>query len=310
MATETIEKFYDKDLQRKIKDLIDSGKVNASTIAKGVNKSSSTLSLYLKSNYDGVIETLEDDLKKYLSFFDKKEQTINKSLNFVDTSIVNKLFSAASMCQLKGKMGVCYGAPGIGKTTAVIQYQKNNTGVIVVDPIEQTSIRAVLEEISDQLKLHYENNTSAGDFIEMISKKLYKNKHLIIIDEAENLKVDSFKIIRKIFDKSKEFCGILFVGTYDLFEQLKRVKCGFPYITSRIGYVAQLDALNINDISNLVLQYYPNCNNDLINRIAKVCNNNARAVQNLLDICFDVTSSKNIDLNTDIVETAREMLLI
>ena len=308
--TETQEKTYSKELQQKVKELIDSGRVNLSTAAKGIGRSPASLSLYLQSKYDGRVDLVERDLMKYLDFLEKKEQVTLKQLQFTDTSIALKLFDAASMCHLKGKMGICWGAAGIGKSTAVLEYQKNNTGVIVVDPVEKTSVRAVLEQIADQLKVFYEYHTSAGQFIDKISKKLEKNKYLIIIDEAENLKIDIFKIIRKIHDKSKDYCGVLFVGTNELYELLRRVKNGFPYITSRIGYAVQLDALTIEDVKSLVNQYYPDCSADLIQKISKVCSKNARAVQNLLDICFDITSSKDIELNNGIIDTAKEKLFI
>ena len=88
------------------------------------------------------------------------------------------------------------------------------------------------------------------------------------------------------------------------------VRNGFPYITSRIGYAVQLDALNYEDIKNLVMQYYPECSAEAISKITKVSGKNARAVQNLLDICFDVTSAQGIDLNNEIIEAAKESLFI
>ena len=287
MTTVASEKnVYDKELQQKIRKLLESRKVDYSTIARGINKSPSTFSLYMKSNYNGDVKGLEDDLRKYVEFFEKKEQNENKSLSFVETSIVKRLFNAANMCQMRGKMGVCYGAPGIGKTTAVLKYKELGSGVIVVDPVENTSIRAILQNIADQLKLNYYQNITLDEFITNIIKKLEKNKYLIIIDEAENLKIDIFKAIRKIHDKTKNSCGILFVGTNDLFDLLKKVKNGFPYITSRIGYVEKLDALKQEDIEQLVTQYYPSIAKDLIKFIAKTCNYNARAIQNLLDLSF------------------------
>ena len=297
MTTVASEKnVYDKELQQKIRKLLESRKVDYSTIARGINKSPSTFSLYIKSNYNGDVKGLEDDLRKYVEFFEKKEQNENKSLSFVETSIVKRLFNAANMCQMRGKMGVCYGAPGIGKTTAVLKYKELGSGVIVVDPVENTSIRAILQNIADQLKLNYYQNITLDEFITNIIKKLEKNKYLIIIDEAENLKIDS--------------CGILFVGTNDLFDLLKKVKNGFPYITSRIGYVEKLDALKQEDIEQLVTQYYPSIAKDLIKFIAKTCNYNARAIQNLLDLSFEITTNQNIELSQDVVEAAKDKLLI
>ncbi|MBQ2872341.1 AAA family ATPase [bacterium] len=303
-------KVYDKDIQDKIRDLISSKKVLAKTIAKGVNVSSSTISLYLSSNYNGDVVTLENELKKYLGFFNKREETDNKSLKFCEINTVKKIFNAANMCQLKGKMGVCYGLPGIGKTTAINEYQRTLTGVIVVDPIENTSVRAVLQDIADQLKLNYYQNITLEEFTSNVIKKLEKNKHLIIIDEAENLKVDIFKILRKIHDKTNNSCGILFVGTYELFELLKKVKNGFPYITSRIGYITKIDSLSLSDVESLVVQYYPNCSKELIKTIAVVSHYNARAVQNLLDLCLEITTSEKIELSVDVIDASREKLLI
>ncbi len=76
MTTELMEQKkeqeFDKEIQDKIKQLIDEKKVTLSIIAKGVNKSPSTLSLYISGKYTGDISALEYDLKKYLSIFKKK----------------------------------------------------------------------------------------------------------------------------------------------------------------------------------------------------------------------------------------------
>lgn len=310
MTTDYAEKIYDNELQERIKLLLNAKKIDLATISRGIGKSPTTLSLYMQSKYNGNVEALENDLKKYFDFFTIKETAENKILRFVETSIVKKIFNAANMCQMRGKMGVCYGTPGIGKTTAVLEYQKLGTGVIVVDPIEKTSTRAVLQEIADQLKLNYYQNITLDEFTSNVIKKLEKNKYLLIIDEAENLKVDIFKILRKIHDKTKNSCGILFVGTNELFELLKKVKYGFPYITSRIGYLEKLNALKMDDIEKLVIQYYPTVEKKLIITIAKTCNYNARAIQNLLDLCFEITSKNNIELDVDVIDSAKENLLI
>ena len=308
--TELMEVKFNKEIQNSIKQLIDEKKLNLSTIAKGVNKSPSTLSLYISGKYTGDVVALEDDLKNYLSLFSKKENTENKTLDFVETTIAKRLFHAANMCQLKGKMGVCYGTPGIGKTTAINEYKKTSSGVIVVDPFVQSSAREVLKQIANHLKLSYLNNTSLDEFTSNVIKKLEKNKYIIIIDEAENLKIEVFKTIRKIHDRTKNNCGVLFVGTDELRALLQKVQSGFPYISSRIGYLEKLDALKMNDIEKLVHQYFPSCNDRLVQYIAISTNYNARSIQNLLDLCFDFVKSENIELDIDVIDAAREKLLI
>lgn len=302
--------IQDKGLQDKINALIESGKVDKSTIARGVNKSPATISLYLQSNYGGRIDIIEHDLKAWLKTFEKSEQEEFKKLEFVETTVVKRIFNAANMCQMRGKMGVCYGSPGIGKTTTILEYKKSSSGVIIVDPCEHTSARAVLIQLATQLKIPYNNYMSQDEFIQNVSRKLNKNKGLIIVDEAENLKIDSFKVLRKLYDRAEGSCGLLFVGTEELSILLMKVKSGFPYISSRIGYVERLDALSFKDVEALVFQYFPKCPEALVKYISKVTGSNARAVQNLLDLCLDITKSNRIGLDSDVIDAARGKLLL
>ena len=314
MAAETLEKteqqVFNRALQEKLKSMIDGKKVDITTIARGINKSPTTISLYLSSKYAGRVDTLEKDLNTYLNTLEKSEKAELKSLEFVETSIVKRIFNAANMCQMRGKMGVCYGAPGIGKTTTINAYKKQTSGVIVIDPCENISARTVLRHLADYFNLPYLNNTTQDEYIEMVSKKLDRNRYLIIVDEAENLRIECFKALRKIYDNCKDTCGLLFVGTGDLYSILLGIKNGFPYISSRIGYLEQLDALNPDDIEKLVHQYFPDCDNVLLKTIAKVCNRNARSIQNLLDLCLDITKSAKIELNLDVIEAAKGKLLL
>lgn len=312
-TTVTVMKITEKtkEIQSKLNELINSKKVDITTIGKGVNKSASTISLYLSDKYQGRVIDLENDLTNYLSLFSKKENAQIKQLKYVETIVTRRIFNAANMCQIHGKMGACYGNPGIGKTTAIQQYQKMTSGVIIVDPFEQTSAKEVLKQIAEQLKINYHNNMTIDEFTRNVIKKLERNKYLIILDEAENLNIAIFKIIRKIHDKTKNNCGVLFVGTYELRTLLSKVQSGFPYISSRIGYVEKLDTIKIEDSEKLITQYFPDCSNELINAISKQCNYIARNIQNLLDLCSDIMISNNIQkLDLDIVECAREKLLI
>ena len=77
-------------------------------------------------------------------------------------------------------MEVCYGAPGIGKTTAIFQYKKIGSGVIIVDPYEGSSAKEILKQIADQLNLNYHHNMTLDEFSTNIIKKLQKNKYLIL----------------------------------------------------------------------------------------------------------------------------------
>ncbi|MBR1943115.1 AAA family ATPase [bacterium] len=297
-------------IQQKLNELISSKKTNITTIAKGINKSPSTVSQYLSNNYGGKINELENDLSAYLNLFKKHEAAEVKKLSYIETAVSKRIYNAANLCHIHGKMGACYGAPGVGKTTAIKEYQRINSGVLVVDPLENSSARQVLRQLSEQLKVSYYNSMVLDDVFNNIIKKIENNKHLIILDEAENLKIEVFKVIRKLYDRTNNNCGVLFVGTTELKMLLLKVQSGFPYISSRIGYIEKLDTIKPEDASKLISQYFPNASMELIKFLSKQANLIARNIQNMLDLCLDITKSNNIDLSIDVIEAAKDKLLI
>ena len=88
-----------------------------------------------------------------------------------------------------------------------------------------------------------------------------------------------------------------------------QAKKGFPYISSRIGYVARLEELKFSDIKELTVQYYPEISEGILRVIAAASRHNARHLQNLLDLCFETTKTGR-ELTLEIIEEAKEYLLI
>lgn len=300
----------DEELILALKEIIETKKANITTIAKGVNMSPATISEYLQGRYKGRVDKLEEALNKYLNTFKKTDNALLKKLDFAETSIATRVFNAAQMCQVQGKMGIVTGMPGIGKTTAIKEYEKRMGSVILVDPFEMSNARTILKQIADVLKIQCHNNMSVNDIAEVVVNRLKRNKFLIIIDEAENVKIEVFKIIRKIHDRTEGALGVLFIGTEELFYLVQKVRNGFPYISSRIGYLEQLNNLDDNDIEKLVLQIFPNIDKSLIRDIGVRANYKARSVKNILDLCVSLTQSLNEKINSKIIAKAASMLLI
>ena len=66
-------KKYDETLIKQVKKYLETPDVDQSTLAKRVNKSPATLSQYLKGEYKGNVENLENDLRKYLKLVTAKK---------------------------------------------------------------------------------------------------------------------------------------------------------------------------------------------------------------------------------------------
>lgn len=295
------------ELLEKVKRHLETTDIDQSTLAKRINKSPAVISLYLKNNYSGDIESLEADLQKYLKRVSDKKGRTKLKLNFEHTTVAQKIFNIANMCQYNGEIALCYGSSGLGKTTALEYLKKEGSGIVLVDPDENATPRAILKQVADGIKLGY-YDPMPEDFIANIVKKLKKSEYLIIVDEAENLKPDVFRTLRKIHDRCQGTCGLLFIGTERLYGNLAKRKGEFDYVLTRVSLKYQLKPLNLNDVKLLVKQVFPDVDEATIKIFSQYTENNARVLFNTLRRCIDIIQNNNTQLSEDVIKEARGLL--
>lgn len=300
-------KKHDETLIKQVKKYLENPDVDQSTLAKRVNKSSSTLSQYLKGNYGGDVEGLEADLRKYLKLVTAKKNHKRIKLQFEKTSVAQKILKIAQMCQYNGELALCYGSSGLGKTTALEYLKKEFSGIILVDPDENATPRAILKQVADGVKLGY-YDAMPEDFIANIVKKLRKSEYLIVVDEAENLKPDVFRTLRKVHDRCNGTCGLLFIGTERLNANLAKRKGEFDYVLNRVSMKFKLKPLTKEDVKLLATQIFPDISSELINFLATATEYNARVLFNTLKRCKDIIEENNVELDEDVINEARSLL--
>lgn len=304
MALETVER-----IENKLKEFLEQNKLTQTEIAKRLNVSPAQINQYLKGVYNGDVKTLEE---KIISFLKTQENIKNYNgvkLQYVETSVSSRIKNIAQMCQFNGEIGICYGSSGLGKSTTIENFANGRVDIITVDPDENATPRSVLKQIAKPLKAAYYDNTILEDMVANVVEKLKNRGYLIIIDEAENLKPEVFRTLRKVHDRCNFTFGLLFVGTECLYAQLKRMKGEFAYITNRIARVEALDAINSNDIRLMVNQVFPDCDEQCMNAFVALTNNNARILFNTLKRTKDIVRSAKEPLNPQMIASARGMLL-
>ena len=223
------------EIQVRIKNLIERDGFTQKQLADKIDVSQTMLSLYLKNEYGGDITGLEEKLSKLLE--DNKAEKIYKKvkLDFVKTTVSAKLFNIAQICQFNGEIALCTGSSGLGKTTSINQYAKEHSGVIIIDPDEGIGVRELLQYFCKPLKLELANNISRSDFCERVVQKLINRNKLIIVDEAENLDISCFRVLRKIHDRCDFTVGLLFVGTEVLANKISSLHGENNYIFTRFA---------------------------------------------------------------------------
>lgn len=291
----------------KLKQRITNGEFNQKEVAKVLDISESTMSMYLNNSYKGNLKTIDLKVEKFLQNADeKKEYEFQKvTLNFVTTSVAKRVFNVAKMCQMNGEIGVCFGRSGYGKTTACKEYAKTQYGVIWLDPNENANKYEVIRMLSKSLNI---NDDYIRTALPKIVDKLNNSNYLIIVDEAENLKSPVFRTLRKIHDRCNFSFGLLFVGTERLYYNLARMKGEFEYLTNRISYVENLQSLKESDVKSLVQQVFYDLPENCLKTFKEVCHANARELFNLLKRTKDLINSGN-ELSPQTIKAASKFLI-
>lgn len=293
-----------------LRKIISSEKISQKELAKKLDYSQAAVNTYLNNKYDGNIDEFETALFKFLEQFKNRKVYNRVALEYTETSVAAEFLNIAQICQLNSEIGLCTGTSGLGKTTAIKNYAQLHSGVIVIDPDEDITIRTLLKLLGAALRLKMTNNMSCQEFTAKLVDRLKDSDCLIIIDEAENLNSSCFRTLRKIHDRCDFTCGLLFVGTERLSANLARMQGEFSYVTNRLAYITSLSALTLEDSQKLVAQIFPDCTEELYGIFYKLCKKNARILFNLLKRTYDIYISSKEELNAKMIEKAYKKILI
>lgn len=220
----------------------------------GYTENSSLMSQYFAGKYAGNLMRLErrisDFLKRELELATLIEQSSfeDERFSFVETSVFKRFNEAAKMCQLRGQIGRLTGASGIGKTRAVLEYQKRDSGVIVIQAHKYFTAREVFREIA--FKCGIEPRGTIHTLMLAIVEKLKGTRRLIIIDEAEHLNANTLDEVRQLNDRAG--VGVLYVGTEKFKSKITTLRGDYGYIVNRIKVPASLAPITVSDAGMLI----------------------------------------------------------
>ena len=202
-----------------VKQLIEDKGFTQAQIAKECGFSGGALSSYFKGTYKGDNDKLETALQSWLDGQTKKTATFVSAPDFVDTPTASKIFADFDFVKMFGKMGVVYGASGVGKTQAARQYTKanNNVWMITARPSICT-INEVLYEMALELGIS-DAPKRAGKLSRMLKIKLAGTRGLMIIDEADHLPLKVLEELRILQEDSE--VGFMLIGNDKVYTQMQ-----------------------------------------------------------------------------------------
>jgi len=267
------------DIRFNLKDLMEFKNISIGYVSAATGIAKSTISMWLNDNYKGDNGKIADKIN---NFIQREKERINNDLPFVEISNTKYVFEIARLCHVQGRIGVCIGEAGLGKTFSVKKYAKQYMDAILIESDSGYTEKSLLKEIHRRLALS--GKGSVYDLMGEVVNKLNQSGRLLIIDEAENLPYKALEITRRIHDKTG--IGILLVGRNILLQNLTGKNYQYDQLYSRVKFPKVLSKLSVQDVVKILESIGQN--SDLAETYLYFSNGNTRKLEHLISHSISV----------------------
>ena len=262
------------------------------------------------------------------------------STEFLVTKEYRKFEEFCNACFREKYIGICYGAPGVGKTLSARHYSKqdgfdayfhvdtpneeamkigkdimNSRSVFYTAPVMNTPIK-IMEELESY---RHDLFCSLYDVYKKVLGKPPKNFQvrsvLILIDEADRLQLKSLEQVRAMYDEND--WAIILIGMPGIEKRLAR----YPQLYSRVGFAHEYRPIGQEEML-FIFEHHWNklgleldrknfADNEAIASIARITNGNFRLIHRLFSQIKRIMKVNELTAITkEVVEAARDCLVI
>lgn len=238
-------KVYNSALQERVAQFLKEKDISQAKAAPMMGMSEATLSLYMKSKYEGNVGNVESKLTEFFKAQDEQAANTEKALpykpiqDYIPTSISEDVYKLIRYCQLEKGMVIIHGDAGIGKTKGAEKFVKDNPSSSVY--IQATPSIGTLGNLLKMLAraLKVPESRSKFELSLSIREKLEGTNRVIIIDEAQHLQLRALEEIRTWTDPNpitgQQGVGIALIGNTETYTRMVgKQEARFAQLFSRI----------------------------------------------------------------------------
>lgn len=245
----------DLSVRDRLRAIMDADKrMTQSRVAKEAGISSTTISQWLGGIYGGDNEAIEAKLVRWIDTIQAQRAVhdqLPRAPEYVETPSAEKVIGALRYAQIAGDIAVVYGGAGLGKTTAIRQYQRGAPNVWHATMSPSTaSVVPCLDEIVEACGVAATGGASR--LHRAICRRVADSNGLIVIDEAQHLSVAALDQVRAIHDATG--VGIALVGNEAVYARMTggNRAAYLDRLFSRIGKKVRLVKSTSADIAALL----------------------------------------------------------
>ncbi len=211
-----------RDLRAEIAALqASNSKLTQAEIARQSGVGSTRINQWLNGRYPGDNAALEQDIARWVDAYRERElqrRALPAAPAWVSTPSAERVLAALAYAQTAGDIAVIYGGAGLGKTTAILQYQRISPNVwhATMSPCMATVVPCY-EEVADALGLR-ELPQGASRIQRALVKRIAGTKGLLVVDEAQHLSVGALDGLRALHDATG--VGVALVGNEAVYARM------------------------------------------------------------------------------------------
>lgn len=284
-------------LRERLQKLMEERGLSQYAVARGMGVSAAAVNQWIQDKYPGPAKKLEAKIASFLERMEAGAKVVPRP-GFVSTSVAQKIVNVLKDVGVEGDMAVITGKSGVGKTTALEHYAKEDATVVLVKADVSFSVGGVVDEIAEALGLSTRGRIRVK--VKRVIGALRDSGRLMIIDEAELLNVKSLEILRKIHDETK--CGMVLSGMPRLWEIFDGGL--YEQLRSRVGVRLRLGSITQADVKKLIDVIDPKADERVVGKIAQVSAGSARVAVKLTRKGERVARDHGKALNIEMVEEA------
>ncbi|MCQ4108052.1 AAA family ATPase [Aeromonas sp. JL9] len=205
------------DAITRIKALLEQNIVTQAQIAKEISVSPSTVNQLLNGNYKADPAPMLQKLANWLTARDQRADA-PRDPGFVMTETAKQIIADMNYALATESIVIIHGISGVGKTTALREFQRqnNNVWVITTSPSRSTMTECMYELA---MELGMENAPRLrGPLARALRRRLLNTKGLIVVDEADHLDRPTLEELRILVEEVGT--GMVLVGNSRVYTQL------------------------------------------------------------------------------------------
>ncbi len=245
---------HDIDLISQVKRIMEEEGLSQTQVSGLTGVGKARLSQWLNGVYAGNVAAIEADIARWIESRQVAADVIGQlpaAPAWVETPTARQVLSALSFAQMAEAVSVVYGGAGVGKTSAIAQYQRKAPNVWVVTATPAVSAPgSILTRIAQTLGIR---TVGAVHVIEAnIIERVRETRGLLVIDEAQHLTNRALDAVRSIHDAAG--IGVALVGNEIVYSQLTggSRSVGFAQLFSRVAKRVRLSRAKDADVLALV----------------------------------------------------------